>query len=102
MLYRILTEDKPNLASLASRYLDGFTILYGTGYWRGVAEDSAIIEVDTVDEHKVLALASDIREYNHQEAVLVQRIESTNVLIEAKRKSVLDQLPITLNTQNRK
>ena len=84
MLYRILTEDKPNVQSLASRYFDAFTLIHATGIWRGTQEASAIIEIDATNADtwsKVQTLVTDLREYNHQEAVLVQRIDIDSVLL---------------------
>jgi len=84
-LYRICTEDKPNLADLVSARFEAFTIFHGVGYWRGVAEKSATIEIVLESEKRsqVLELAETIRRENHQEAVLVQAIELNSVLVEA-------------------
>lgn len=83
-LYRLYTEDKGNLAQLVTRYFEGFTILKGTGYWKGTAEPSAIIEVLTSDAESVRSLATLIRRYNTQETVYITRTEvSLEVVSEA-------------------
>ncbi len=80
-IYRIYTEDKPNLAALASGYFDSFTLLKGIGYWKGVPEPCVIIEVIQTQGFiapEVRALAREIKSENHQETVLIteQNIEA--------------------------
>jgi len=84
MLYHIYTEDKPNLADLASKHFDGFTILKGVGYWQGEAEPCAVIEIiDSKDKWlTVNTLALDIKEANKQQAVLITQISlDHNILV---------------------
>lgn len=73
--YRIHTEYRANLEQLItnSRLFSGFTIVRGRGYWQGVGEESACIEIiDEPDrESDVLALADYIKHVNKQEAVHV-------------------------------
>ena len=75
MLYRIYTEDRENLPSLANAYFAGYSLYKGVGYWRGQEEKSAVIEVVTDDSKEeanaVECLARSIRLTNHQESVLV-------------------------------
>ena len=74
-LYRILTERRANLARIAGARFDGFTILHGSGYFRGYAEESSIIEILTDNSASqratVYDLAEDIRRENEQTAVYV-------------------------------
>src|ERR1041384_2179185 len=88
-LYRICTEDKPNLADLVSARFEAFTIFHGVGYWRGVAEKSATIEIalPAGNAKKVKELAETICVANSQEAVLVQSIQIESALIEANNRS---------------
>ena len=88
MIYRILTEERDNLAAIASRFFTGFNIGKLQGYWEGTAEPSAVIEIDalgpdlrfeTVD--KVRALALLIKETNAQNAVLIQAIPAESKLV---------------------
>jgi hypothetical protein len=75
-LYRIYTETKPNLGEIVSRTFESFTILQGTGYWKGQSEESSVIEVMAHDERgKVQDLARVIRSKNEQQAVLVVEVE---------------------------
>ena len=83
MLYRIFTEDTgrdDHIRQVLDKRLDGYTIIKGTGYWQGTAEDSVLIEVVLPSDYEykemVMEIAADIRKVNHQECVLVQRIEN--------------------------
>ena len=92
MLCRILTENCPEnrnaVLELTSLHFDGFTLLYGRGYWKGTPEETLIIEVsnDKFDDEEVFflrvrSLAGQIKKVNHQEAVLIQRIECGTLLV---------------------
>lgn len=75
-VYRLYTEDKPNIGVLVGRYFDGATILHGLGLWKGTYEKSAVIEILTEDATKIRQLAEHIRMENRQEAVMVLRSEA--------------------------
>jgi len=85
MLYRLYTEYKRplNTSKIVSKYFQGFTVTKGIGYWMGLPEKSMIIEIVTerAMDAKVKKLADEIKRYNSQEAVLVQRMENSNWLI---------------------
>ena len=72
-LYRLYTEDKGNVAQLVAPYFDSCTVLTATGYWRGIAEPSVVVEIlgTAQDSEKVARLAEHIRVTNAQESVLV-------------------------------
>ena len=74
-LYRLYTERRDNLATLASRYFDGFTLIPAEGYWQGEGEFSTIIEVITDDDaySRVICLARDILATNGQQSVYITR-----------------------------
>jgi len=80
-LYRIQTEDinRDAIERAFSRYFDGFTILAGSGYWRGTKENCLVIEVlaEAKDCDTVLGIAEWIRGFNEQESVAVtwQQVE---------------------------
>jgi hypothetical protein len=81
MLYRIFTEniEANHLAieSIIGKYYEGFTLIKGEGFWRLQKENSLIIEIVTDDTDALItALASEIKVANHQEAVLIQKIEN--------------------------
>lgn len=77
-MYRILTENKnkDQILDLVSVYFDGFTVFEGIGYWKTLKEDNLTIEIETDDKEKVYELASLIKNNNHQEAILVQKIHT--------------------------
>jgi len=72
---RIYTEHKENLGELTGRFFTGFTIFQGTGYYKGVREGAAVIEIiiDTKNDDvmRVLHLANLIAMRNHQKEVIV-------------------------------
>jgi hypothetical protein len=85
MLYRIITEKINNKTTgqpqrtidLVSKFFSGFTVLYGTGHYKGMEEDCIIFEIETVKaKSEILWLANQIKLQNNQESVLVQQIKS--------------------------
>ena len=56
--------------------IDGYTLIKGLGYWKGIAERSYAIEVagieDTSDLEKVDSIAEDLKKEFDQEAVLTR------------------------------
>ncbi len=79
VIYRIYTEDtdtRPELLKLVNGYSDGFTILSCVGFWRGISEQSIIIELigDYSDKRKILELAGKVRLLGKQETVLVTTV----------------------------
>jgi len=92
MIYRICTQWFDNLPSLASAHFDCFTVVEGKGYWKGVPERSATIEIADSSASaysRVMTLASLIRSTNAQEAVLVEEIHSSNVLVFSDHNEVI-------------
>ncbi len=83
MLYRILTENKNREAveDLVGQSFPGFTSYEGLGHWQGAKENSLIIEVDTDNHWLIRHLASDIKELNHQQAVMIQAIKTDVVMV---------------------
>ena len=77
-LYRIYTEDNDNLSMLTSQYFEGFTTYNTVGYWKGIKENSVVIEFVTNDEYKVKRLVGKIKVENKQETMLViaQEVEA--------------------------
>ena len=74
ILYRIYTEDKnrDEIEQRVSQNTVGYTVLTGTGYWKGDREACLIIEVlggETRDN--VLQIAAWIKEHNEQDSVAV-------------------------------
>lgn len=94
MIIRICTEDKNHerVRDLCAKRFDAFTILHGMGCWKGHLEPSLTIEIAVLDndpniisvqreQHHAHQLAIEIKKLNEQEAVLIEYIESENILI---------------------
>lgn len=71
--FRIYTERKDNLARIVARYFAGFSIIHVDGYWQGVREEGAVIEIvgAPTDLQTVVHLAGDIGYINAQSVVMV-------------------------------
>jgi len=72
----IYTEDRDNLALLASRFFDSFTLSHNEGYYKGIPEKSAKIEIicdNTLNTNmgKAISLAETIRLENGQAEVWI-------------------------------
>ena len=75
MLYRIYTEQHRKLPEIISRYVDGCTMLYGQGFWKGKPESCVVIEIDSIDYEmgaRVRAICKDIKVECEQEEVIMQ------------------------------
>lgn len=77
MTYHVHTEDRSNLAELTSKYFQGFTLMHAQGYWDGISEPAAIIEIATDDKSQIIALAEDIKRTNMQQAVMIEEYATT-------------------------
>ena len=73
IVYRLYTEEYPNLRELIARYFKGFTLIPTEGVYNGVSENGAVIEIigSAADLQSVVHLAGDIRQVNAQTSVLV-------------------------------
>lgn len=67
-MYRIYTEDlnRGEVLRLAAEKFENFTLQSTTGYIRGEAEDSIVIEIVQAQEQDVAELANGIRRLNGQ------------------------------------
>lgn len=88
-LYRIITEDsdgtdrtrdfEQNITGTVSCYFDEFTIIKGTGFWKGSHENSIIVEIVATDLGNnpvaIREIAGTIKSLNQQEFVLVQMLD---------------------------
>jgi len=82
--YRIHTEDtnRPQIYALAGKRFEGFTVTYGTGFYKGESEHALTLEIITSDAASIYLLAEEIRQANGQESVLVNRMESSALSVE--------------------
>jgi len=91
MVYRIYTEKKnvKAISQIVSEHFDGFTILFGRGYWEGKPEKSMVIEIITdpifqstnrLDERCINLICRKIKGLNRQDAVIFTR--SDNIKLE--------------------
>ena len=85
MFYRILTENvgKDKIEKIIAERFEGFTLYKAEGFWRLQKEDSLVIEIEAeiAAESKVNEVARAIKSANHQEAVMVQRINNNSWLV---------------------
>ena len=60
------------VADLVSAYFDSFTIIRGTGHWKGEQEPTIIVEIlAPAHDHVVQLMARTLRRNLNQEAVIV-------------------------------
>lgn len=89
MLYRLITENinQQRIIEIVQRYFDSFTLIPAIGYWQGQREPALIIEVcssynhPNISENNINFIAQEIKELNHQQAILIQKIESSTLLL---------------------
>ena len=84
--YRIYTEDLNReriLEATTHHFPDGYTYWITTGMWKGVREDSIIIEIvdDSPDNTRVRTLAQYIKHTNKQQAVMITTTPCNMVMI---------------------
>ena len=79
IFYRLHTEDRENLPGLVSNYFECYAIYKGIGFWRGIGEHAACIDIigAEADVVKVQNLAHCIKSINEQEAVYVTATPTT-------------------------
>jgi hypothetical protein len=72
-VYRIYTEDfnRQAVVSAVSETFDSFTLHETTGYFKGKAEKSIVIEIVEAREEDIAVVATAIRAINGQKTVLV-------------------------------
>lgn len=94
MLYRIYTQDKYRMTInriLREHGIDGYTLISSKGMWKGVREDSIVIEIasDVPEmDGKVRNVAEQIRAENGQESVLVVSIPANVEMVTGEREGI--------------
>ena len=73
MLYRLYTQNTKLavIKSILNRYCEAYTILPGTGVYRGVEELCLVIEIGGVDKQAVESAAQEIATDLKQQCVIV-------------------------------
>ena len=76
-LYRLLTEDKNVLAIelLLRGHFDAYTIYPARGNWKGMPENTLIIEIYTNHAHAIQTVIEHIKKINEQESVMLQKFD---------------------------
>jgi hypothetical protein len=79
MLYRILTENKNKrmIKIIVAVFFKCFTLLEGIGVWNRKEEPALVVEIETDDRAKVIEVATSIKRYNDQEAVMIQEVHNS-------------------------
>jgi hypothetical protein len=78
ILYKILTEDlnREEVYRMVSALFNGFTVYQASGFWKGNAELSLVIEIiaENYDRHQIVALCEAIKQHNRQQCVMLVKI----------------------------
>jgi len=85
--FLIFTEDKnrEGIKTILAENFDGFTLLFGKGYWAShfplcsdtiYDENSLVIVILTMDRKRVIAVAEGIKALNNQESVMVASFDT--------------------------
>lgn len=75
---RLYTEDvnRDGIERVLAEFVDGYTLISAIGAWKGVKENTLIIEIENCNCAETIALR--IAEVNNQEAVMVQEFTTAN------------------------
>ncbi len=76
-LFRVYTQNKnlEQTKEVLNNAFDGYTLIQGAGYWKGTSEKSLIIEIVTIDDALVYAVAERIKKDNHQKTILITSMD---------------------------
>lgn len=81
----MITQDinRDAVEELVASKFDAFTLIPSVGYWKGVRENSVIVELQTTREQLdgIRDLARSIKQLNKQEAVLIETYETEGELV---------------------
>ena len=80
-LYRIFTERRQALqvTLLVADQFPGFSLFEGRGYWQAQPENFLCIEIvaPEIDAPRIAHLASQIKNLNNQESVMIETLPVT-------------------------
>lgn len=87
-IYRIYTEDadREAIVGAVSERFESFTLHPTTGYFKGRAEKSVVIEIVEAGEEDIKEVARVIRAINGQKTVLVMRLRG-------EARKIIEELP---------
>jgi hypothetical protein len=64
------------IKGITGAVFEGFTFYEAVGYWKGLEEKTAIIEIETEEEDKIQNLIETLKKELKQEAVAVEVLPS--------------------------
>ena len=73
IIHRVYTEDirRKSIIRAVATFVENFTLQSTTGFYKGRAEPSIIIEIIGAKKGQIKSLAARIREINGQKSVLI-------------------------------
>jgi hypothetical protein len=74
--------EKKRAVNIAASYFEGFSVSELAGYWQGKAEKTLLIEIETIEKSKIIALSKKLARELQQQAIGVvetsQKMEFIN------------------------
>ncbi|MFA5696327.1 MAG: hypothetical protein WC917_02625 [Bacilli bacterium] len=61
--------EKKRAVDITSSYFEGFSVSQILGYWKGKAEKTLLIEIETIEKNKVLQLSKTLAQQLQQQAI---------------------------------
>jgi len=86
-MFRLYAADTPAVAAVIDQsplHELGCTVFHASGFWRGVREDSVIVEADQVDLATMEALAREIVAACGEESVMISEIPTVTRFVTRK------------------
>ncbi len=72
--------ERTKIESIFTDKVDGFTIYEAQGLWRGTRENSAIVEVENINEAEAQAIARQLRGELFQQAIGLQELAAVKFI----------------------
>lgn len=76
-------ESKEAIETI-SKYFDGFTAYEVVGYWKGSQEKTLKVEIVSDEgqgDARIVKMIKELKEVLHQDAILLEKIQSNSVFI---------------------
>jgi len=61
--------EKQKAITTTASYFEGFSVSQIAGYWKGKAEKTLLIEIETIEKSKIVALAKTLARELQQQAI---------------------------------